>query len=195
MKKYLMKTELFKNVDLSRFEKEIFSSFVLKSYKANEIVIGPKKENDMVGIVISGSIGIRNENEEFIDLITKDKLFGINDLFESTKIDYVYETLKISTICLFKKELLTNTLLNDKQIMFNFSQELSQKLRNQIYFQYLIKQKDTKSKLLGFKELLSINDLDFKHVCQKKKDLARLLNVSRTNLIRVLKKLEDKKEI
>ncbi len=173
-------------------EKDLNKYLIIKEYKKNEIIFSEGIICKYIGIVIEGTINIStityNNNEEIINVVSKNGIFGSNLIFSSSPLflgDIVSYTN--SKIAFISKNSLEILLQNNKEFLLKYleilsNQVLIEKNKNKLYLH-----KNIRDRILYYinYEKKKKGQVKIKSIAE----LARILSLPRPSTSREINKL------
>lgn len=173
-------------------EEQIYKYVEYKDYKKNEIIFSEGIICNYIGIVIEGSIIIStityNDNEEIINIINKNKIFGNNLIFSKSPIflgDIV--SLVNTKIAFISKNNLKLLFKENEDFLYKYLEILSSQVIEEKQKSKLLLHKNIRDRILYY-----FNDEQKKKGLIKIKsvaELARTLSLPRPSVSREINKL------
>lgn len=173
-------------------EEQIYKYIEYKDYKKNEIIFSEGIICNYIGIVIEGSIIIStityNDNEEIINIINKNKIFGNNLIFSKSPIflgDIV--SLVNTKIAFISKNNLKLLFKENEDFLYKYLEILSSQVIEEKQKSKLLLHKNIRDRILYY-----FNDEQKKKGLIKIKsvaELARTLSLPRPSVSREINKL------
>ncbi len=180
---------------LNCLNKEEMKLIKIKEYSSNDIIFNEGDICDYIGIVLKGEVIIStityNENEEIINVIKENEVFGDILLFASNN-EYLGHVIanKKSKVALINKSTLIKILQNNKDALYIYLNHLSDKSLHIKLQSKLLSHKNIEDRIMYFLSTVVNRDNYYEYLSVT--DIANKLSLPRPSVSRSLTILENK---